>query len=199
MEQPLTREQIRQKLRNKIANARQPLMTQKQYNKMVKKSKKEMKKLKKDSRITDEMLLLYDKLNNEFTLSKVPSPSEILNNVELAKKEFTEYLRTLISKCKELDISQQTFEKDYLNSEYTRYLVMVAGMDIVPESLRSRINFNREPELPQQRIIDRITDNQNNESESESDGDGEAEYDTDVETDSCTKLESESGQDNETV
>jgi hypothetical protein len=158
--QPLTREELRQKLRAKIASARQPqqkAVTQKQYNKMMKTVKSEMKKLKQDDRVTDEMLLLYDKLNNEYKQVKVPSPSEILNNIDLAKTKFKEYLKSLIDKCKEYNISQQKFEKDYLNSEYTRYMVMVAGLEIVPESLRSRINFNKEQELPMQRVIDKIS------------------------------------------
>ena len=158
--QSLTKEELRQKLRAKIASARQPqqkAVTQKQYNNMMKTVKKEMNKFKQDDRVTDEMLLLYNKLNTEYKQVKVPSPSELLNNIELAKTKFKEYLKSLIEKCKEYNISQQKFEKDYLNSEYTRYMVIVVGLEIVPESLRSKINFNKDKDLPIQRVIDKLS------------------------------------------
>ena len=63
----LTKSEIRQKLRNKIASFKnhQPsnrqAITEKEYNKMMQKAKLEMQNLQKDERVTQRMIELYKK------------------------------------------------------------------------------------------------------------------------------------------
>ena len=94
MEVNNNREELRRRLREKISNKRQPKqqVNQKTYNKMMEELATEMKKMNEDERITPKMLELYDKVSKKFDKIKVPSPLELLNNQELGKQKFKEYL-----------------------------------------------------------------------------------------------------------
>lgn len=141
----LTKAEIRQKLRNKIASfknhqpANRQAITEKEYNKMMQKAKLEMRNLQKDERVTPRMIELYKKTCNEYKQVTIPNPLEMLNNQEESRTKLREYYGTLINNCKEMNVSREKFISDYLNSTYTKYHVEVLGIDCVPEKLRPDI------------------------------------------------------------
>jgi len=160
----LTKEELRQKLRDKINGRKMQRMpssqvddaikkkpvTKKQYNKLVSESSKEIKelaKLNEDSRVSPLMMGFYDLAVKTYNEIKIPSPIELINNVEDAKKNFKEYLVGLIDACKKSNVPRETFVSQYLNSLYTEYHVAVLGVEVVPEKLRSELKLSVLDEL----------------------------------------------------
>lgn len=142
-QQTFTREELRQKLRNKIASKKQPKVqvNPNEYKQMMKQMKEELAKMNSDERISPKMMDMYNKVSMTFAEIKVPSPLELLNNQELGKHKFKEYLCNLIKSCAEKNISKDIFIKDYLNSDYTHYHIAVLGKDVIPEKLREDVFF----------------------------------------------------------
>jgi len=150
-----SKEELRQKLRDKIngkRNQRLPTgvaddnkkvpMTQKKYNKLLAEATKELTQLKTDDRVTPAMNELYENTCKTFSDIKVPTPSELLNNPELAKSKFKEYLVGLIDMCKQNNVPRETFISKYLNSLYTEYHVVTLGIDVVPEKLQKDLDLS---------------------------------------------------------
>ena len=121
----LTREELREKLRNKIKIKRAPKVAvmPKQYNQLINQLATELHKLDKELNVSDTMLELYNEATTLYGNS-IPNPKELLSNSDLAKKEFSSYLNKLISKCKEKKVDNYTF-RQYLNSKYTEYYIEV--------------------------------------------------------------------------
>lgn len=88
-------------------------------------------------KITPKMNELYEKVCLDFKDSNisVPKPVELLNNPNMSKDKFKEYLENVIETCKRNAISRESFIKDYLNSSYTKYYIEVLGREIIPEKL----------------------------------------------------------------
>jgi hypothetical protein len=158
----LSKEELRQKLREKINGHKMQRMpsnqvdesikkkpvNKKQYNKLVTEATKQLKEMAElnkevnDAKITPLMLGFYDLAVQTYDEIKVPSPSELLNNVEDAKKNFKEYLATLIDTCKKTNVPRDTFVRQFLNCLYTEYHVAVLGVEVVPEKLRSELKLS---------------------------------------------------------
>lgn len=138
----LTRAEMKQKLRNKIASFKkhQPsnkqAITEKEYNKMMNEAKLEMQKLQQDERVTPKMMELYKKTCDEYKQVVIPTPVEMLNNQDEAILKLREYYSTLINSCKKNNVSRDKFISDYLNSTYTKYHVEVLGINCVPDKIR---------------------------------------------------------------
>ena len=157
----MNREELKQKLREKLHgfknkrtsnNSKDTTNTYEQTNninnmpikqkkKLMADAKKEIAKLKEDTRITPHIKELYSSVVKEFNKIKIPSPIELLNNPELAKQKFKEYLVDLIESCKKNNIQKEIFIELYLNSTYTKYHVELLGREVVPEKLRDLLNF----------------------------------------------------------
>lgn len=101
----------------------------------------ELKKINEDPRITPKMKELYELALKTYDKTKVPSPLEMLNNVEIAREKFKLYVDALIKVCKKNNITREVFINDYLNGIYTDYFVTVLGIEIVPENIRSYIKI----------------------------------------------------------
>jgi len=155
MDNKLSKEDLRQKLRDKISgkrNQRMPTsiadetkkvpMTQKKYNKLVAEATKELATLKEDGRVSPLMTEFYNLTCKKYDKIKIPTPSELLDNPELAKTKFKEYLVDLIDTCKQKNIPREMFIKEYLNSLYTEYHVCILGIDVVPEKLRENLDLS---------------------------------------------------------
>lgn len=138
-----SRDELRARLRQKQEAARGGKnmnmnlnsMSKKQYNKLQKEVKQQIKQIKEDPRITDDMMLYHKKCLEELKDIEVPSPLELLNNEQLARGKFAQYLANLIKSCKEKNVPKEHFGS-IINSTYTQYHVKVFGIDIVPEKLR---------------------------------------------------------------
>jgi len=163
----MNREELRKKLQNKLKgmkNNRTSKVTDKEQvidnTNMLKnmpKSKKDLDNLKKEMnkmlnntntvKVTDLMESYYDLTVKKYDKIKIPTPQELLMNVEVAKNNFKDYLNALIDNCKEKNISKEVFIKDYLNSLYTEYHVVVLTIDVVPEKLRSQLSLSYLDEL----------------------------------------------------
>jgi len=143
--QQLSKAEIRMKLREKIKSfknhqpANKQAINEKEYNKMMREAKLEMQKIQNDDRVTPRMIELYKKTCNEYKQVTIPTPIEMLNNVEEARLKLREYYSTLINSCKENNVSREKFISDYLNSTYTKYHIEVLGIECVPEKLRPDI------------------------------------------------------------
>ncbi len=138
----LTTAECRAKLRQKLKNFknhqpanRQPI-NEKEYNKMMREAKLKIQKLQNDERVTPKMIDLYKRTCNEFTGTTIPTPIEMLDNVDETRINLREYFQTLIENCKKNNVSREKFIADYLNSVYTKYHVEVLGIDVIPERLR---------------------------------------------------------------
>jgi hypothetical protein len=163
----MNREELRKKLQNKLKgmkNNRTSKVTDKEQvidnTNMLKnmpKSKKDLDNLKKEMnkmlnntntvKVTALMESYYDLTVKKYDKIKIPTPQELLMNVEVAKNNFKDYLNALIDNCKEKNISKEVFIKDYLNSLYTEYHVVVLTIDVVPEKLRSQLSLSYLDEL----------------------------------------------------
>jgi len=163
----MNREELRKKLQNKLKgmkNNRTSKVTDKEQvidnTNMLKnmpKSKKDLDNLKKEMnkmlnntntvKVTALMESYYDLTVKKYDKIKIPTPQELLMNVEVAKNNFKDYLNALIDNCKEKNISKEVFIKDYLNSLYTEYHVVVLTIDVVPEKLRSQLSLSFLDEL----------------------------------------------------
>jgi hypothetical protein len=139
--------EARMKLREKLKGfknhvpANKQMVTEKEYKKMMSEVRKELKNLQEDPRVTPRMMELYQKVSQEYTQVKIPSPVELLNNQEDAKEKLREYFASLIDKCKQMNITKEKFISDYLNSSYTEYYVNVLGSDVIPETLRANVIY----------------------------------------------------------
>jgi hypothetical protein len=163
----MNREELRKKLQNKLKgmkNNRTSKVTDKEQvidnTNMLKnmpKSKKDLDNLKKEMnkmlnntntvKVTALMESYYDLTVKKYDKIMIPTPQELLMNVEVAKNNFKDYLNALIDNCKEKNISKEVFIKDYLNSLYTEYHVVVLTIDVVPEKLRSQLSLSFLDEL----------------------------------------------------
>lgn len=131
-------ERCKQKREELRANGGRKQMDAKQYSKLQKEIKEQIKQIKNDPRITDTMMLLHKKVIEEIREVEIPSPLELLNNQQLAREKFESWCFNLIDTCKKHNIPKEQFGK-ILNSTYTKYHIAVLGMDIVPERLRKFI------------------------------------------------------------
>jgi hypothetical protein len=92
-------------------------------------------------KVTKRMSELYETVCLDFKESNItiPKPIELLNNPNLSKEKFKEYLENIIEVCKTNNVSKESFVNDYLNSSYTKYHIEVLGRQIIPEKLSSLI------------------------------------------------------------
>lgn len=141
--QNLTKEELRKRCREKRESLRMPRqqVSQKEHKKMIAMLGTELKKINEDPRITPKMKELYELALKTYDKTKVPSPLEMLNNVEIAREKFKLYVDALIKVCKKNNITREVFINDYLNGIYTDYFVTVLGIEIVPENIRSYIKI----------------------------------------------------------
>lgn len=145
-EKKLTKQELRMKLRNKINSFKNhmpgnmQIVTEKEYKKIMQETRREMKKLQEDERVTPKMMVLYEMVKSEFTQVNIPTPVEMLNNPEETRQKLKEYFSTLIEQCKKNNVSRESFIENYLNSNYTKYHIEVLGIDIIPEKLRCNIS-----------------------------------------------------------
>jgi hypothetical protein len=139
--------EARMKLRAKLNSFKNHMpsnkqaVTEKEYKKMMSEARKELRNLQEDPRVTPRMMELYQKVSQEYTQVKIPSPIELLNNQDDAKEKLREYFASLIEKCKQLNVTKEKFISDYLNSSYTEYYVTVLGSEVIPETLRKNVIF----------------------------------------------------------
>jgi len=142
----LTKEELRQRLRSKISTMRtcnnKVQVNQKQYNQIMKQMNEELVKMKEDERITEKMQQLYQEVKETYKSIKVPTPKELLENMDLAKEKFKEYLTSLIDDCKKNGITPDKF-KEHLNNKYTEYHIEVLGREIIPEKLLPLISIGK--------------------------------------------------------
>jgi len=143
----ISREDLQEKLKQRRDQSRKNdvmetinNMSKKQHNKIQKDVKKQMKQMKEDPRITDEMIELHKKCMKELPNIEIPSPLELLNNQTLAKERFEAYINNLIKICMDKNLSKTKFI-EMLNSTYTTYNIKIFGLDIVPENLRQYITL----------------------------------------------------------
>lgn len=138
------REELLQRLRDKRAGLREPKkqVSEKEYKKAMSTLNTELKKVNEDPRVTLNMKTLYQKAITTYDKIKIPSPIELLNNIDDAKRNYLNYINNLIEKCKKENISREQFVDNYLNSLYTQYYVEVLGLEVVPEKLRNLVKSN---------------------------------------------------------
>ena len=136
-----SRAELLQRLRNKRSDLRGPKtqVSEKEYKKAMSTLNSEFKKVNEDARITVQMKNLYQNCISTYSKITIPSPVELLNNVEIATKNYNDYISTLLATCKKNQVSKEKFVDDYLNSLYTQYYVTVLGLEVVPEKLREFI------------------------------------------------------------
>lgn len=128
------REVLRQKLRQKIKEKRINQPTLKEKNKIKKEFKKEYNELTNDPRITQEMLLDYTQALLKFPNINIGTPKMILDDQEKYKKEYSNYVLTIIEKAKENKWNINTI-KSMMNNEYTKYLTKILNLPEIPSFL----------------------------------------------------------------
>lgn len=140
----VSREELLNRLKEKRAGLRQPKIqvSEKDYKQAMSSLTNEMKKVNEDSRITLQMKDLYQKTIVAYDKIKIPSPVELLNNVDTATKQFEQHINGMLAKCKHDKVSKEKFVDEYLNSLYTQYYISVLGLNVVPEKLRNLIKTN---------------------------------------------------------
>jgi hypothetical protein len=139
----LKREELKKKLYSKISTMKfknnKIAVNPKQYGDIIKQVSTEIDKIKNDERITNRMSELYKMVKKELNID-IPSPKELLHNIDLAKEKFKEYLKYIILYCKTENIKENIFKK-YINSIYTKYYIEVLTIDVIPEKIRKFIDI----------------------------------------------------------
>ena len=125
----MTKEELKKKLRDKIRNAKN--------NRTAKAVKEhiEEKEFNSDSRITEEMKILFKSIKNDYPTLDIKSPSHLLNDITSATENFKAYIMQMLEIGKANNILPDEL-KYTLNNVYTKYMITVCGLEIVPEKLR---------------------------------------------------------------
>lgn len=90
-----------------------------------------LSRLRKDVRVTEEMINLYIEAGTAFPKMTVPDPLEILNNQDKYKQDHMALLANLMEKAKAGLISMEEVP-NLLNNAYTRYMTRVLGISLNP-------------------------------------------------------------------
>jgi len=108
------------------------------------KVQKELNKLEHDKRVKPEMIMMYTTVKTQLPFAKIKNPSEILNDLNIAKKEYYKYLINIIK-----DQTIDPYPKYLLfNSDYTKYMTHMTGIPaIIPDSLLEQVNSNQMPKI----------------------------------------------------
>ena len=124
------------KLKNKMLELKQKDNFKKEYKIEKKKYEKEKKKLKNDDRVDDMMIYLYNIIKSEMPNSEIPTPDEILNNLEKYTSDFENYITIAKSK-------KEMITYILLNNSYCSYMSFMTKIEVVlPEGLEERYNSN---------------------------------------------------------
>lgn len=125
----MTKEELRKKLRDKIRNAK---------NTRISKSVREYieeKELISDKRVSEEMNVLYKKIKSDYPSIDIKPPHYLLDNIQEATENFKKYISQMLELGKSNQIQPEEL-KYILNNIYTKYMVTVCGIQIVPEKLQ---------------------------------------------------------------
>ena len=131
----MNREELRQKLRNKINKSRNERKSKRGKDENI--IKTEMN----DSRITEIMINSYNELRSNFPNLNIKTPSQLLDNLEETTNEFKLYIMEMLKLGKTNNIEPDQL-KNSLDNLYTRYIISVCGIQIVPEKLQFLFSNN---------------------------------------------------------
>ena len=96
----------------------------------------ERKSIEKDERVDGITQFLYFKAQSELTNMNIPNPIEILDKLDIYKKEFQKYVNIANSKS---DIERYNL----LNNTYVQYMSNITGVDAsISEDLARRYKTN---------------------------------------------------------
>jgi len=124
------------KLKNKLTNIENKNNYSADKKEALNKFNEEKKSLKADSRVNPFMIQLYYKVKYEMPDADIPTPIEILNNMEKYKILFANYINSANEK---LDLERYIL----LKSDYTIYMSFMTEIIInIPEDLESRYKTN---------------------------------------------------------
>lgn len=126
----MTKEELKKKLRDKIRNAKNN-----RTSKAVKEQIQE-KEFNSDSRITEDMKVLYNKIKTDYPTLDIKPPNYLLNNVADAIDSFKMYIMHMLEVGKANNILPDELKYTLQNNIYTKYMTTVCGIEIVPEKLR---------------------------------------------------------------
>ena len=133
----LTKKEINKiKLKNKLTNIENKNNYSADKKEALNKFNEEKKSLKADSRVNPFMIQLYYKVKYEMPDADIPTPIEILNNMEKYKILFANYINSANEK---LDLERYIL----LKSDYTIYMSFMTEIIVnIPEDLESRYKTN---------------------------------------------------------
>jgi len=124
------------KLKNKLTNNENKNNFSANKKEALKKFELEKKSLKADTRVNPFMTQLYYKVKYEMPDTDIPTPIEILNNMEKYKILFTNYIKSANEK---LDLERYIL----LKSDYTIYMSFMTEIIVnIPEDLETRYKTN---------------------------------------------------------
>lgn len=124
------------KLKNKLTNIENKNNYSADKKEALNKFNEEKKSLKADSRVNPFMIQLYYKVKYEMPDADIPTPIEILNNMEKYKILFANYINSANEK---LDLERYIL----LKSDYTIYMSFMTEIIVnIPEDLESRYKTN---------------------------------------------------------
>lgn len=126
----MTKEELRKKLRDKINNAKNNRTSRAVQEKI------QEKEFNTDPRITEEMKTIYNKIKTEYPTLDIKPPNYLLNNVAGAIESFKMYIMHMLEVGKANNILPDELKYTLQNNVYTKYMITVCGIEIVPEKLR---------------------------------------------------------------
>jgi hypothetical protein len=115
------RDILREKLRAKIREERNPKVSQKEMNKLEKDAKKEKKEVDNDPRVTPKMKMLFVQALQKYRGLDLENPVEILNNPDEFKLKYYNFSIKLLKENNN-DISM-------LDNPYCNYMKEVLGLN----------------------------------------------------------------------
>jgi hypothetical protein len=115
------RDILREKLRAKIREERNPKVSQKEMNKLEKDAKKEKKEVDNDPRVTPKMKMLFVQALQKYRGLDLENPVELLNNPDEFKLKYYNFSIKLLKENNN-DISM-------LDNPYCNYMKEVLGLN----------------------------------------------------------------------